>query len=406
MAYNTNKIVHILRLIFASCIFFMSYHASAQVLEWQLVNPLYSAADPDGAGPATGLVSFTLQVHTISGSVSNVSGISAGWSWQSAKAMLPAGPAPAPTCGTNSVAPAGNVVMSANFSSLGFTYNNVNQCSGAVNFSAGAQMFDRRSAGTIDGGLITLTTAWTDVLTVTLWTLDNTSPQGGYAVINSGSGSTLPDVFSTYAVADVNATEYAVNSLTFGSPLPLPSVTLPVLYTDFNAKCLADKSTALSWTTAQEKNTSYFELQKSTNSIDWLSIAKVNAAGNSSMPTNYQVIDPPGGVAFYRLKQTDKDGITIYSGQIKTSCDGKQIVSLYPVPATDKVTLVIAANRMLATNLQVYDSQGMLVISKAVSLSAGSNQITIGLRNLATGRYIIRSSNNALTIDRQFSVVR
>ena len=114
------------------------------------MNPIYSSVDPDGAGPATGSVTFTLQIRAVSASIPNITGISTGWSWQSANAMLPTGS----PCGTNSVTQPANITMSAAFA--GFTYNNVNECSGSVNFSNGTQTFDRRSSGTIDGGTITL----------------------------------------------------------------------------------------------------------------------------------------------------------------------------------------------------------------------------------------------------------
>src|SRR6478672_6112774 len=244
-------------------LFFLSAALSAntQTLEWQLVNPVFNPADPDGGGPATGSVTFTLQVRTTSGTLSNVTGLSTGWSWQSANAMLPTGS----PCGTNSVTQPANITMSSAFA--GFTYNNVDECSGSVNFSNGSQTFDRRASGTVDGGTITLTTTWVDVFTVTLWSLASSSPHGGFVIINSGAGGS-PGPFSTYAVSDNLANEYVVNSLTFTTALGLESGALPVTFSSFDANC-TNNGVMIRWSTATELNSNNFEVERSINGREW-----------------------------------------------------------------------------------------------------------------------------------------
>src|SRR5688572_28872780 len=129
--------------LMAGFIFFAAATSSvnAQVLEWQLHNVVYSAIDPDAGGSATGTVQFTMRVRSTGADVPDVTGMSTGWSWQNANAMLPTGPVPAPTCGTNSVPPPSNVTISPAMGP-GWTYNNVNQCSGTVSFVTGGQTFD------------------------------------------------------------------------------------------------------------------------------------------------------------------------------------------------------------------------------------------------------------------------
>jgi len=134
---------------------FISNKSFAQA-EWRLVNPTYNATDPDGAGPATGTVTFTLQLHTISGSINNVSAITLGWSYQSANAMIPTGAA-GPGCTSPTNQPA-NVVLSAAFTSASFQYNTVNECF-ANTQTTGGQTFDRTVIGTLESSSsINLTT--------------------------------------------------------------------------------------------------------------------------------------------------------------------------------------------------------------------------------------------------------
>ncbi|MEO8763178.1 MAG: T9SS type A sorting domain-containing protein [Ginsengibacter sp.] len=376
----------------------MSLKTNAQTVEWRLGNPTYSSVDPDGAGPATGSVAFTLQIHTLTGSIPNVTGISTGWSWQSANATLPAGV----PCGVNSVTQPTNITMSAAFA--GFTYNNVDECSGTVNFSTGGQTFDRRSSGTIDGGTITLTTTYIDVFTVTLWTLGATPPEGGYVVINSGSGGT-PGAFSTYTVSDASANEFVVNSLTYSTPLPLGSTILPVLFTRFDAGC-TDNGATITWSTGSESNANYFELQRSINGNDWSSIATVKAGNNSNGGT-YKQSDTKGGNAFYRIKQVDIDNHPIYTSIIRTNCSLKAIdMVIYPVPARDVLNAVITSDKPLKTKLLLIDGVGKIVRKFDASLTNGSNTFQFNLKGLASGQYNLRSNDPGIELNKRFNIVR
>jgi hypothetical protein len=204
-------------------LFTFSSQLQAQTLEWRLTEPTYHAADPDGNGPATGSTTFTLQMHTVSGTVNDVNTISIGWSYRSSKAMVPA------TEGCSVVSSPANVTLSPDFITAGFAYTVANQCDSFSQVIDG-QTFDRRVVGTLDGRSINITPAWVDVFTVTLWNLGTPSPALGFVALNSGAGGT-PGAFPGYAVADLSANEYVVNSLSFATPLLMGSGTLPVALT-------------------------------------------------------------------------------------------------------------------------------------------------------------------------------
>ncbi|HZH63598.1 MAG TPA: T9SS type A sorting domain-containing protein [Flavisolibacter sp.] len=366
--------------------------------EWRLVQTSYSATDPDGAGPATGTVQFRLEMHAIAGSFV-ATDISTGFSWQSTRAMLPTTSA----CTGNS----SNIVLSPAFVAAGYSYTTVNQCN-MVNFSAGGQNLDRIVSGSLDPGSssITINTTWTPVFTVTLWALGSTLPQAGFAAVHS-SGTGTPGPLGSYSIADNVGNEIVVNSLSFDTPLPLGSGTLPVLLTNFNVQCQPNKSTSVSWTTSQEINNNYFEVEKSANGITWSTLDKVPGSGNSSIQKNYQINDAQGGAAFYRLKQVDIDGKITYSNNARASCEGRNVLAtLFPVPARDIVTLVVSADRSIKTALMVFDSKGRLVVNMAVTITTGTNNFKIPVQKLAAGEYIIRSSEPGIEISKRFTVVR
>lgn len=380
---------NIYRCISACVAFLMAVTSvNAQTFEWRLANAVYTDIDPDAAGPAKGIVSFQLQVHTVSGVVANVSGLSTGWCWQSARAMLPTTGPNVPVCAATSILQPSNIVLSGEFVFAGFTYNNVNQCSGNLSVTTGGQAFDRRAVGTIDGGVININTAWKTVFTVSLWTLDHSNPRGGYVFINSGAGGT-PAAFSNYSIADVNANEFVVNSATFSSPLPLSSLTLPVTISKFEAHCLS-QAALLEWSTASEGNNGYFEVERSSNGADWTMLQRINGTVNTTITRNYSYTDTRGGNYYYRLKQVDMDGSIHYSSIVRTSCTSKEeFVKLYPVPVRDVLTVLIGSDKAKTTTIQIVDARGVVILSRKVNLSTGTNTVQVNMENFAPGMYLL-----------------
>ncbi|MGB3005120.1 MAG: hypothetical protein WBC06_01320, partial [Chitinophagaceae bacterium] len=339
---------------------------NAQICEWRLNNAIYSTTDPDGAGPAVGSVTFTLQIHTTAGSIPNVNVIATGWNWQSANAMIPTTP------GCAIVSNPANVSVGSAFITGGFSYTTVFQC-GLFSQTLGGENFDRRAVGTLDGTGITLTTTWVDVFTVTLWSLNATAPFAGFTTINSSSGGS-PAEFTTYSVSDVDANEFPVNSLTTATPLALASAAvLPVTFTNYHVNC-TDKGASLTWSTASEQNSSKFEIQRSVNSTDWITIDNVAAAGNSDVQRNYQYLDLNSGTAFYRIRQVDNDGRFVYTAVKRTDCKTSQFdITLYPVPAKDNLNVVIKAEKALKTDLQILDVNGRIVQRINTQINKGNN---------------------------------
>ena len=369
-------------------------NAQIQTFEWRLNNPTFSNVDPDGIGPAKGSVTFTLQLHTVSATVTSIRVIATGFSFQSNKAMVPTDPG----CATVIDDPA-NITVGSFFSS---SYSSVSQCNNFVQ-TIGSNTFDRTAAGTLDGLPRTITPTWVDVFTVTLWTLTTTYPQGGYVAINSGSTG-APSPLGSYSVS-VGAVEHIVNSLTTTTPLAIGSP-LPVTYTSFTAGC-NQKGALVKWTTGTEINSDYFELQRSNkDGIDWNTVSKIKAKGNSTTETSYEQMDLLGGAALYRLKQYDLDGTFHYSNIIKTNCDTRNIeIVIYPVPAKDVLNIVVRTDKAFKTQFEIYDASGRLVKKVNATILSGNNNLPVSLLGLADGQYIIRSTDLALPLNKKFTIM-
>lgn len=89
---------------------------------------------------------------------------------------------------------------------------------------------------------------------------------------------------------------------------------LPIELLYFNVVGNKNKNT-LFWSTASESNNDYFNIEKTKNGNDWISIVMMDGAGNSSTQLYYSFSDEnvESVINYYRLKQTDFDGKFKYS---------------------------------------------------------------------------------------------
>jgi hypothetical protein len=269
----------------------------------------------------------------------------------------------------------------------------------------GGQVYNRRYIyGNVDeaGGtnIRTLTNAWDTLLYITVNTLQVTYPQGGYAY-EQGSAESSGGV----ALTDPTFTNIPITVTTLDIPLGPPVVT-PVIFTYFNANC-NDKGALLTWETATEENADYYEVQRSGNGSDWKTVDKVDASGNSAIARQYQYLDLEGGNVQYRLRQVDIDGKATYTNIRSTSCEGKSFSStLYPVPARDKITLVVRSDRAATTNLQILDMNGRAVKQLRTNINNGNTNIIIDVNSLPQGEYMLMSTDPSVRINKKFVIAR
>lgn len=360
--------------------------SKAQDVTMRVVQTAYNATDPDGAGPATGTV--TLNFEIMSAVPFNFLGFGIGFAFQSSKLI--------PTVPASTITPLGPLAT-ANWNI------SPNLAGNPANLNVGGQTYDKRMIIGFNQGpnpSLPMPLTWTPFCSVDYWVTGSSYPQGGYFVVEPGI------LVATQAITDENFDDHQYLSPTYPTANPLGGGALPVLFTQFDAKC-TNTGTLISWATGQESNSSKFEIERSANGTTWSSIGTVAAAGTSSSNRAYQQIDLAGGSAFYRIKQIDKDGQFIYTEVARTNCQVKNISSLiYPVPAKDLLNVVIKSDRSVRTQLMVYDLQGKLVKKIDASIMSGNNNFRINLTGLAAGDYMLRSNDAVIELNKVFTITR
>ncbi|MBL0145565.1 MAG: T9SS type A sorting domain-containing protein [Chitinophagaceae bacterium] len=166
--------------------------------------------------------------------------------------------------------------------------------------------------------------------------------------------------------------------------------TVPLKLLSFDA--YKNQSTVLlKWKTTNEVNTSYFDIERSSNSGLYSkigSVVAVNTSGNNNYA--FEDVQPLKGVNFYRLKQVDIDGKTTYSNIVKVLFDeyGKQ-VNIYPNPATQLVNIDFGG-RQKTVIINVYDAQGRQVI---ITSMQNQQPLKLNINHLPKGKYIVQLSD-------------
>jgi hypothetical protein len=142
----------------------------------------------------------------------------------------------------------------------------------------------------------------------------------------------------------------------------------------------------LAWSTAQEENSDYFEVQHSIDAKHWTALGRVTAEGESSVHKGYgyEHADLNGGLNYYRLKMVDKDG-TFAMSLIRTlRLDNSKHVSLYPNPASDRFVLR-EIDLSKVKSVKVLNTAGITVWENEGILSGQGIKIS-----LADGLYLVR----------------
>ena len=176
------------------------------------------------------------------------------------------------------------------------------------------------------------------------------------------------------------------------------SGSLPVVLTNFTVSASSGNSALLTWNTATEINTADFSIQRSEDGKNFIKIAAIPAAGNSSNPQSYKYLDnqlnTKNKYFYYMLEIVDKDGKKSLSEIIMFRNNGAQdklITQISPNPVHRPGHLMLQFNADKAGEMlvQIFDVNGKLVQETQMSSVPGVNNGHLHISNLATGVYNI-----------------
>lgn len=173
---------------------------------------------------------------------------------------------------------------------------------------------------------------------------------------------------------------------------------LPVELTSFTAESV-ELDAKLDWSTATEVNNEKFVIERSFGGKDFMEIATVSGAGNSTSPQHYNFVDEGVGYvtgkAYYRLKQVDYDGTFTYSDVRSVSFDNNSAISIYPTISTDAVNVEIKdLDSQNSVECKLVDQLGQVL--KRMELSSNG---TIDISTLPPAIYYLQIKDQRGTVD-------
>lgn len=170
-----------------------------------------------------------------------------------------------------------------------------------------------------------------------------------------------------------------------------PAITLPVSFGGINVE-QSSAGTLVKWFTLTELNTAYYEIEKSTDGQQFISIGKVTATGNSTNRQSYTFNDvaPVSGKAYYRIRVVDLDGSLSYSETVQVNGAGVLSLHVFPNPASHKLNIRLPQSwQQDPYQVQVISVAGQVMLEKNLS----GLQQELNIQHLPAGVYILKVTN-------------
>lgn len=174
------------------------------------------------------------------------------------------------------------------------------------------------------------------------------------------------------------------------------NVVLPLKLIDFKANQQQQKIN-LQWKTNFEQGTRDFNIQRSTDGINFTNIGKLTARGNSSSVVNYSFDDLTAlaGNNFYRIQAIDIDGSYTYSEKllVKFNQATSATVFIFPNPVTNQLRIQLNT-ALVPLKYALINTAGKIVLAGEGLLPLINQNLNQLLGRLAAGTYSLQLFND------------
>ena len=182
---------------------------------------------------------------------------------------------------------------------------------------------------------------------------------------------------------------------------------LPVTLTLFKADCKNEQA-ALTWSTATETNSSFFNVEKSYDGTAFFKAGTVAAAGNTSVTQNYSFTEDSTLTrpAYYRLREVDNNGqYMLFKTEFISPCSSvSEHATVLPSPGSG-VDIYFYSLLSQPVRIRAFDVSGRIVATEQVQASEGSNQYHLNTF-LAEGIYLFVLETNEKSFTKKLMIPR
>lgn len=165
---------------------------------------------------------------------------------------------------------------------------------------------------------------------------------------------------------------------------------LPIELLYFKSDCVFD-NTLIEWKTTYEKDVKFYQLEASTDALEWKTLDYINIINNASITQLYQYLDT-NSYDYYKLSEITINNTKIEHSIIHNECN-KTHISINPNPSN---ILNITINNNDIYMLTIHDNDGKLVLIKEISFKFKYE--------LPKGMYYINLTNTKDTYNKIFVI--
>jgi len=162
----------------------------------------------------------------------------------------------------------------------------------------------------------------------------------------------------------------------------------------------------LTWLTTSEKNFSHFDIEKSTDGVNFIRIGTKAGKGNSSSETNYMFDDNEiKPLQYYRLKYIDANGQFMYSNVLRVNRDDVNTSKvIFSNHVTSTLALRIIDMDVKDLSIKIIDNSGREIKTQKVKINPGENSFNLNTSVIPSGFYYLMLSGE--NYKRTFSFVK
>ena len=185
----------------------------------------------------------------------------------------------------------------------------------------------------------------------------------------------------------------------------MSSTILPITLVKWSASALADDNSLLQWQTASGVSLAYFEVQRSTDGVQFQDVQKIPSADSNDVAYSYTDQYAWNGNLYYRLAMVDQNGATTYSSVAVLPRSTIQAIKIYPTLVENGSLFVSSVQTISQAKLELFDMNGRKVLEKNWATISGPEQLSLPSGKLPSGAYFARVSDGHSILAKQVIIV-
>jgi len=255
-------------------------------------------------------------------------------------------------------------------------------------------------AGNATATIYIYTTPYSDIFPISYILGKDANNNGSYDAADAyytGTATGSPNSFTLTGLGPGNyeilvETKTGCGMTLFDFSVSCTGVILSGDFAYFKASLAKDNTAWLLWDAASDNNVIAYDIEKSTNGIDFIKTSSVNPA-DAAYRNGYTFTDRNLSASnYYRIKMISADGKVYYSSvQLLTLTEKNSVTfKAYPNPFRDRFTVQVTAAYAGINQLIITDALGRTQKTMNMTLQAGQNIVSLHTEALASGMYYLQ----------------